>query len=160
MVLTNTICLSSTNFIDTLKGIVTFRAFEWSAEAIERNNEYLNSSTSPAYLLAIIQRWLTLALGILTAIVAILVVVLSTQLRADSGFTGASMVAIIAFGGYLGALIQNYVALETSIGAVNRLKAFSANTEVENLPEETVIPPESWPEKGKIDIRGASASYE
>ena len=96
---------------------------------------------------------------LLMAVVAILVVTLATQLNADSGLTGAGMVAIIAFGGFLNSLILNYVELETSIGAVNRLKSFSATTEVEDLPGEDVVPPESWPEKGKIQIKNASASY-
>ena len=142
-----------------MKGIVTYRAFGWTQDAIIQNNIFLDASTSPAYLLAIIQRWLLLNLGFLMAVVAILVVTLATQLNADSGLTGAGMVAIIAFGGFLNSLILNYVELETSIGAVNRLKSFSATTEVEDLPGEDVVPPISWPEKGKIEIKNASASY-
>jgi ATP-binding cassette subfamily C (CFTR/MRP) protein 1 len=49
--------------------------------------------------------------------------------------------------------------LETSIGAVSRIKAFSADTPSENLPAEMVVPPENWPMRGFIEIRNVSASY-
>jgi hypothetical protein len=49
--------------------------------------------------------------------------------------------------------------LETSIGAVSRVKAFSTNTPSENLPAEIVVPPANWPGKGLIEFRGVSASY-
>ena len=29
----------------------------------------------------------------------------------------------------------------------------------EDLPGETVVPPEEWPQRGRIEIRGLSASY-
>lgn len=96
----------------------------------------------------------------MTAIIAIVVVALSTQLKSNSGLVGASMVSIIIFGGFLGAFINNYTGLETSIGAVARLKTFTEHTAVEDLPGEDTIPPVSWPEKGKIEIRNVSASYE
>ena len=40
-----------------------------------------------------------------------------------------------------------------------RLKTFSDKTTPENLPGETAVPSESWPEKGKIEIKGVSATY-
>jgi ATP-binding cassette subfamily C (CFTR/MRP) protein 1 len=49
--------------------------------------------------------------------------------------------------------------LETSIGAVSRVKAFNADTQSEALPAEIVVPPESWPARGLIEFRGVSASY-
>ena len=70
------------------------------------------------------------------------------------------MVSLISFANFLGALISNYTLLETSLGAINRLREFGRGTEVEDLPGEDVIPPLSWPENGRIEIKGLSASYE
>lgn len=94
------------------------------------------------------------------AVIAICVVALSTQLKARAGFAGASMVSLIGFSGYLSALISNYTLLETSLGAVHRLREFGRNTEQEDLPGEDLIPDVSWPAKGRIEITGLSASYE
>lgn len=149
----------STNFLDTIKGAVTLRAFAWTENFIVQNNALLDNSTNPAYLLGIIQRWLTFILSMLIGALAFLVVTLSTQLHSDSGFTGASLVSIISSGGFLGSLIQHYTLMETSLGAVNRLKTFSEKTAVEDLPNEDVRLSPSWPEKGRIEIENVSASY-
>ncbi|TQS32379.1 hypothetical protein Golomagni_07304, partial [Golovinomyces magnicellulatus] len=148
-----------TNFIDTIKGVATYRAFGWTEGAIEQNNVFLDTSQRPAYFLNMVQRWLYTILDILIAIIALLIVILSTQLNSNSGFAGASMVSIISFGGYLGAFVLNYTMLETSLGAVNRLKTFDEKTTSEQLPGEDAAPPPSWPEKGRIVIENLSASY-
>ncbi|KAJ4414299.1 hypothetical protein N0V82_008028 [Gnomoniopsis sp. IMI 355080] len=148
-----------TNFMDCLKGVTTYRAFGWTEDAISLNNDLLDTSQRPAYLLSMVQRWLAFVLGMVVAVMALLVVTLSTQLRPAAGFTGASMVSFMSFGKTLAYLVQMYTLLETSIGAVSRLKSFSDNTAAEDLPGETVVPPASWPEKGRIEIRDVSATY-
>lgn len=69
------------------------------------------------------------------------------------------MVLIMSFGKTLGNLVQMYTLLETSVGAVNRLKSFSDNTSAEDLPGEDFQPPPAWPDRGIIEVRGVSASY-
>jgi len=49
--------------------------------------------------------------------------------------------------------------LETSIGAVARVKSFSNGTKAEALPSERTPPPENWPVLGSIEFRNLSASY-
>ena len=145
--------------MDTIKGVATFRAFGWVQEGIQHNNALLDSSQRPAYLLAMIQRWLIFILNIVVGILALVVTVLATQLRSSTGFTGASLVSLMSLGDGLTNLIRCYTMLETSIGAVARLKTFSEQTPPENLPGETAVPPESWPETGRIEIKSVSASY-
>lgn len=145
--------------MDTIKGVATFRAFGWVQEGIQHNNALLDFSQRPAYLLAMIQRWLIFILNIVIGILALVVTVLATQLRSNTGFTGASLVSLMSLGDGLTNLIRCYTMLETSIGAVARLKTFSEKTAPEDLPGETVVPPESWPETGRIEIKSVSASY-
>lgn len=84
---------------------------------------------------------------------------LATQLRTQSGFTGASMVSIMTFGKFIAAIIQNYTLLETSMGAVTRLKTFSESTPVQDFPGEHTAPPSSWPDRGVIEMQDVTASY-
>jgi hypothetical protein len=49
--------------------------------------------------------------------------------------------------------------LETSIGAVSRLKSFGEKVRSESLDGEDVKPPREWPLRGAIEISGVSASY-
>lgn len=139
--------------------MATYRASGWVKDGIVLNNYFLDTSQRPAYLLAMIQQWLAFVLGLVVAILAVVVVTLSTQLRSNTGFTGASLVTLMSFGGTLANIVRSYTQLETSLGAVGRLKSFSENTKPETLPGEDVIPPESWPQEGRIEIRDVSASY-
>ena len=84
---------------------------------------------------------------------------LATQLRTSSGFTGASLIALMQFGQLAANLMYSYTALETSIGAVSRLKTFSEKVPFEDQAGENVNPPEDWPHNGAIDLRDISASH-
>lgn len=149
----------STHFIDTMKGLATFRAFGWVPDGIVKNSNLLDNSQRPAYLLAMIQRWLAFTLDSAVAVLATVVVVLSTQLPSNTGFTGASLITFMTFGSSVTNLVRQYTQLEISLGAINRLKTFSEKVKPEKQPGEDIIPDESWPHKGEIKIRGVSASY-
>ncbi|KAI1452911.1 P-loop containing nucleoside triphosphate hydrolase protein [Annulohypoxylon moriforme] len=146
-------------FIDTIKGIATFRAFGWTKDSIALNNKYLDASQRPAYLLAMIQRWLGFILQIVVAVLASVVVTLATQLHSNGAFTGASLVTLMNFGSGLSFLVRTYTSLETSIGAISRLKNFGDRVRPESLEGEDLVPPAEWPIRGCIRIDGVSASY-
>lgn len=81
----------STNFLDTMNGIATFRAFGWIENAIAENHRLLDNSQRPAYLLAMIQRWLTFALNCVVAVLAIVIVIMAVKLSSNTGFGTKSM---------------------------------------------------------------------
>jgi ATP-binding cassette subfamily C (CFTR/MRP) protein 1 len=149
----------STHFLDTIRGIVTFRALGWVPTAIEKNNHLLDNSQKATYLLGLIQRWLGFVLQIVVAILAVTVVTLATQLRSSTTLTGASLITLMTFGDILNYIIRWYTQMETSIGAVSRVKSFSEKVGSENLDDEDLIPSLEWPLRGSIDINGVSASY-
>ncbi|KAK5994354.1 ABC transporter FGM5 [Cladobotryum mycophilum] len=150
-----------TNFGDTINGLVTMRAFAWEDHYEQLNNRLLDDSQRPAYLLAMIQHWLNFVLNLLVVAMALLVVVISTQVTsvANTGLTGASLVTLMSFGEAISRLITVYTQLETSIGAVSRLKSFGENVPSEKLPGEDMPVPPLWPRHGEIHINGVSASY-
>jgi len=49
--------------------------------------------------------------------------------------------------------------LETSLGAIARLKDFEAETEVEDKPCENITPPEHWPSRGLLEIEAVTVEY-
>jgi ATP-binding cassette subfamily C (CFTR/MRP) protein 1 len=149
----------STHFLDTIKDVATFRAFGWVSDGIEINNRLLDTSQRPYYLLAIVQRWLGFTLQLVVAVLAALVVTLATQLGSRAGLTGASLVTLMTFGDILNYIIRFFTQMETSIGAVSRLKNFSEKVKSESLPGEDVVPLPGWPFRGGIQISGVSASY-
>lgn len=150
---------TSTHFTDTIKGLPTIRAFKWTSKSIEHNRNLLDNSQRPAYLLAMIQQWLTLAMQLIVACIAVIVTALATQLKTNSGLTGASLVTLMGFPETVVIVIRFYTLLETSIGAVARLKTFSERVAPEALPGEDIVPAEAWPQSGEIEISNVSASY-
>jgi ABC-type multidrug transport system fused ATPase/permease subunit len=106
-----------------------------------------------------IQRWLELTLQLVVAVLAVCVVALATQLRSNTAFTGASLISLMGFGERLSVIVRFYTLLETSIGAVSRLKAFSENVKPESKEGEDLVPPKEWPLEGGIEINGVSAAY-
>ncbi|KAJ9136431.1 ABC multidrug transporter [Pleurostoma richardsiae] len=151
-----------TQFLETLGGLATIRAFGWGPAALELNHRLVDRSQRPFYLLLMVQQWLTLVLDLVVAALAVLVAGLAVRLRASVsvGLTGVALVQLISFAETLKTLIQFWTSLETSIGAVARIKNFSEDTPDERLPGETADPGEQWPAAGRVEIRGVSASYD
>ncbi|XXG95509.1 hypothetical protein Hte_001773 [Hypoxylon texense] len=148
-----------THFLDTTKGIVTLRAFGFTDEDRIKNSYLLDTSQRPAYLLAMIQQWLALVLKFVVAIIGVLVTTLAVRLRSNSGFTGASLVTLMAFGDMLSEIVLFYTLLETSLGAISRLKAFDQTAKSEDKDAEDIMPSEEWPQRGEIVLKGVSATY-
>ena len=90
----------------------------------------------------------------------VLVVALATQLPStNTAFTGASLVSLMSVSDALRFIVITYTLLETSIGAVSRLRSFSMKVKPETREGEDVVPPPEWPASGAIEIRDVSASY-
>jgi len=107
-----------------------------------------------------IQRWLGFTLQTIVAVMAVIVVTLATQIRSNAAFTSAGLISLMSFGDALSFIIQSYTAVETSIGAIIRLKGFSNNVKPEGLEGEDIVPPRHWPPQGGIQISRVSASYD
>lgn len=149
-----------THFLDTLKGITTLRAFGFIPDDIEKNARLINSSQRPAYLLVMIQQWLNLVLDLVVMLMAAVLTTLAVRLNSNSGFIGASLVTLMNFGNNLSGIVIFYTRLETSIGAIARLKTFNENVKPEGRDEEDIVPPEQWPQSGVTELKGVSASYD
>jgi ABC-type multidrug transport system fused ATPase/permease subunit len=150
-----------TQFLDLLKGLSTVRAFAWGPRFTERYLNLLDASQRPFYLLFCIQRWLGLVLDLMTAVLVTVMMVLVVKLRAQLSpqYVALAFVQIMSFGQSLAHVIQDWTQLETSFGAVARVKTFCTETESENQPTETATAPENWPTHGGITLENLVASY-
>ncbi|KAG8156791.1 hypothetical protein KVR01_013396 [Diaporthe batatas] len=149
-----------THFLDTVKGITTLRAFGFIPDDMQKNVYLINTSQRPAYLLLMIQSWLGLVLDLMVMVMATVLTTLAVRLHSNSGFAGASLVSLMSFGENLSGIVIFYTQLETSIGAIARLKTFSDSVKPEDRDEENVTPPEQWPSKGVVELKGVSAAYD
>lgn len=148
-------------FLETLSGLTTIRAFAWQDELITLNDQRLDRSQKPFYLLYSIQRWLNLVLDLITCGLAIVLTAVSINLRGhvSPGFAGVALYNVMTLSAAMKAAVTVWTVLETSIGAVARVKSFEETTSSENKPEETETPPENWPSQGGLELQGVNASY-
>ncbi|EQB47303.1 ABC transporter [Colletotrichum gloeosporioides Cg-14] len=163
-----------THFLETLSGLPTIRAHAATTPSIAHSHTLIDRSQRPFYILLLTQQWLTLVLDLTTTALALLVVGLAVRLRdtVSVGLTGVSLVQLISFTETLKMLIQFWTSLETSIGAVARIKNFADDTPDETEDDlfkrqflgsegrsvsATLLP--RWPNKGCIELRDISASY-
>lgn len=148
-------------FLETLSGLTTIRAFSWQDKLVMLNDQRLDRSQKPFYLLFSVQRWLNLVLDLITCGLAIVLTAVSINLRGhvSAGFAGVALYNIMTLSAAMKAAVTVWTVLETSIGAVARVKSFEETTPSENKPEESEHAPESWPSLGALELRGVSASY-
>ncbi|KID84399.1 ABC transporter, transmembrane domain, type 1 [Metarhizium guizhouense ARSEF 977] len=148
------------HFLETLGGLIVLRAFNWDQYFIERNNELIDIVQRPFYLLLSVQRWLSLVLDLLVGGIAIVLATIAVQARGlDVGLLGLALVSIVGFSAGLKQLIIHWTMLETSAGAITRVKSFVSTVGCENLPAERVAVSESWPQFGSVEYRNVMASY-
>ncbi|KAM0557995.1 hypothetical protein ACHAPJ_005161 [Fusarium lateritium] len=150
-----------TQFLDTLQGLSSVRAFGWVKQFQEQYFQFLDASQRPYYLLFSIQRWLAVILDLTVAVLATILMVMIVELRDkfEPKFVAMALLNVTSFSESLTQLIKGYTQLETSLGAVARTREFCSTTENENLPGEVSTPPENWPSRGHVEIRNLTAAY-
>jgi ABC-type multidrug transport system fused ATPase/permease subunit len=146
-------------FIDTIAGIGTIRAYGWGIPFRNRLSAMLDLSQRPFYMLFCVQQWLTLVLDLVAGALAVTLVAIALGLAGalGPGALGVALVLTLQFNSLLIQTMQSWTKLETSIGAVARVKRF-----VEETPQEEGGAPVrsvSWPERGAVEIHHLSAAH-
>jgi ATP-binding cassette subfamily C (CFTR/MRP) protein 1 len=87
-----------THFIETLSGLTTIRGFGWEAHFKGQNRVFLQNSQRPFFILATIQRWLTLVLDLIVSVLATLVAIFAVELRhsINPGYLGLALVNVVS----------------------------------------------------------------
>lgn len=123
----------------------------------------LDTAQKPYYLLLCIQRWLSLVLNLIVAALTVLLVGISLALRTrvQPGLLGIALVMMMELGLVLSALIQNWTLLETSLGAISRIKEFAEETpnEESNTTVQTYNELPEWPTQGEISFVDATIAW-
>lgn len=78
---------------------------------------------------------------------------------ATQGSIGLAMLNLMEFNQSLSMLINSWTGLETSLGAIARLKNFLAETKSEISDNDGDEPPLSWLQGGSINFKNVTAKY-
>ncbi|KAJ6781136.1 hypothetical protein PWT90_04855 [Aphanocladium album] len=150
-----------THFSETTSGIHCIRSFGWKKEFLDQLYEALAKSQRPFYLLFCGQRWLTVVLDLMSAATGTILVLMSFRVpgtTSDSSI-GLALFTLVGFAGLASDVIRAWTTLETSLGAVSRIKDFAANTPLEKDSSASQIEAE-WPNAGRLEFDGISVNYE
>ncbi|RDA91871.1 hypothetical protein CP533_0366 [Ophiocordyceps camponoti-saundersi (nom. inval.)] len=148
-------------FTEVSTGIVTVRAFGWKVDMVKEHLQQLDHSQKPYYMMFCIQRWLNVVLDVFVAALAVILVgfALGFSSAATQGSIGLALLNVVEFSQSLSKLINSWTGLETSLGAIARLKNFLAETKDECSEVDKVTPLNGWPARGSIHMMGVTAKY-
>lgn len=149
-----------TFFEETAAGLIHIRAFGWEESNMEYGLTALEESQKPYYLLATIQVWLSLVLGVLTALIGTLLVAITVLIRGSSSQSavGLSFMGLLYLSQALENTITAYTMMETSASALARISMFETNTPQETKQSEIQVP-SNWPSMGSVRLQNVFAYY-
>ncbi|EGX92389.1 ABC multidrug transporter, putative [Cordyceps militaris CM01] len=149
-----------THFQETADGLLYIRAFGWQMKTLEQGFHLLDDSQKAFYYMYCIQQWLGLVLGLLIAVVATTLMAFVLFMKGSTSQTalGLAFLNLILLAQTLEHLILAWTSLETSIGALARLRNFMNETPQEPSDRHLQVP-ENWPSLGHIELQNVSADY-
>ena len=150
-----------TMFLESTTGAATIRAFGWQRHYQERAYELIDRSQRPAYYQLCLQTWLEFMLGLVVAALSVTLIAIVTtwQDKFSAGSVGVALVMIVGFNMTLTQLILSWTRLESSIGAVARIKHFVAHTDVEDSDlSSSRLSRTRW-KSGAMDLEKVTARY-
>ncbi|KAK6835260.1 hypothetical protein RU639_002156 [Aspergillus parasiticus] len=145
------------HFLETLNGLTTIRAFGWVSTFKETNIALLAESQRPYYLLYCIQRWLNLVLDIFVGALAVLLLTFAVTLSniTSPGALGVAMINLLNFNQDLANVIDSWTRMETSLGAIARLRDLENDTPQPAYHSYS----NQWSFRRAIEFRQVSVSY-
>lgn len=122
----------------------------------------VDNSQRPEFLLLCLQSWLKIALDLLAAAIATSAVAIAVMFRdhISGAQVGIALNIMLVANTTLLRLVGNWTTLETSLGAIARLKSLEETTPFEGGHTGTLEPPENWPSRGNIEFKNITASYQ
>ncbi|TVY43016.1 ABC transporter [Lachnellula occidentalis] len=149
------------SFLESVEGLETIRAFDWSEAVIQNNILCVENSQRPEFLLFSLQRWLNLVLDLLTAVIATSVVAIAVAFREriSGGQVGIALNIMLVANSTLLKLVENWTTLEISLGAIARLKVLESMTPSEGDDIGNLDPPDNWPSRGQVEFKNITTSY-
>jgi ABC-type multidrug transport system fused ATPase/permease subunit len=107
-----------------------------------------------------IQRWLALVSELFVLAVATILVSVALCYRSTTSQNalGLSLLTLIQFGDSIITLLNTWIATETSLGAIARIRSFAENTPVEEDRNSTALP-SGCLKRGAIEMVDVTSKY-
>ncbi|KAI1427713.1 putative ABC transporter [Xylaria sp. FL1777] len=150
------------NFLESIEGLETIRSFGWFEAVVQNNVKCVDNFQRAGYLFLCLQRWLNIVLDLLSAAVATSVIAIAVSLRGtvSGAQVGIALNIMLLANTTLLKLVDNWTMLETSLGAIARLKSLETSTPAEGQEGRGLQPAKNWPCEGRVEFRDITASYQ
>ena len=147
--------------LESYEGLVTIRAHGWQGTMRKEIQEKLDRSQEPLYLLWMIQTWLRLVLKLIVAGLSVTVVgvAVGTRNSVTTSAIGVAFLSMVNLGDMLSNLIMSWTSLETSLGAIARIRSFERDTPTEKEVVSPINVAPKWPGTGPLTFENVHATY-
>ncbi|SMY20782.1 unnamed protein product [Zymoseptoria tritici ST99CH_1A5] len=151
----------TSNFSETVEGIETIRAFDWTNAARQANIKAIDTAQRPELALLNLQRWLNLILDLLSGSIATGVVAMAVSLRGtvSGAQIGIALNSMLVVSSTLLKLVESWTTLETSISTVARLKELEETVPTEEGEDVDGQLSKAWSVEGRIEFRDVTVAY-
>lgn len=150
-----------TNITESTTGLDHIRAFGWQDKVLDKIFAYTDDAARPFHYMFTIQRWLMLVLNGLATAMAVILVAMSVyfpKITSQAGL-GLALISLVQYGSTVEAMVMYWTGLETSLGAVRRIKEFVEGTPSEQDEPGAITPAPHWPQSGRVVFRDVSCAY-
>jgi ABC-type multidrug transport system fused ATPase/permease subunit len=96
------------------------------------------------------------------AFLTIILVIFAVTLREkiNPSLLGIALVNMMRLGTNMKGIVLNWSILETSLGAIARIRMFCSSAPSEEKPGENNNPGDSWPREGGLEVKNVDVQYE
>lgn len=146
---------------ESITGLEHIRAFGWEKKCLSQSLDLLDYSQKSFYYLYCLQRWLLLVLDLIAGFIAVILVTIALNWKETTTqpALGLALLGLLSYSLALRNLVRNWTNLETSLGAVARLRRFVQTTPVERDGPGVVKPANGWPLEGTVKFTNVGARY-
>ena len=148
-------------FTEWAAGVQHIRGFGWEHQETQTAFRLIDYSQNPHFVILGGYAWLCLVMDSFTFVAGVVLVALavwSGYITTASGI-GLSMVALISLSANANMFVDQWMAFETALGALVRLRSMIKNTPVEKVAETGSKVPDNWPSEGSITMKDVVAIY-
>ncbi|KAJ3128402.1 hypothetical protein HK100_009178 [Physocladia obscura] len=150
------------NFGATIAGLSTIRAYGEQSRFIVRTDISINENNAPYYLLILAQRWLSVRLESLGALLILAAATFGVIANGSisPALLGLSLSYALQVTNTLSWCIRQFTDTEIAMNAVERVKYYAEEVEMEAAAIiEHSRPPKNWPTSGAIQFENLEMRY-
>lgn len=150
------------NFNEVLGGIDTIKAYRSQERFLMKSDFLINKMNEAGYLVASIQRWVSITLDLLAVVFALIIALLcvTRQFHISPGSVGVLLTYVLQLPGLLNGLLRSQTQTENDLNSAERLVNYAYDLPMEAQYRKLETQPnESWPSEGRIKFEHVSLSY-